>query len=122
MSAKNRKNVFGQPLQICTCNSKKTGWHRDGYCSNDPDDPGTHIVCAIVTNDFLRFSYSKGNDLITPTKTFPGLVSGDCWCLCVGRWIEAYRAGVAPPLLLKKTDESVLKYVDLSVLKQYAVD
>lgn len=115
-------NVLNKPLEICTCNSKKTGWNRDGYCSNHPSDPGTHIVCAIMTKDFLRFTKSKGNDLITPTKNFPGLVPGDCWCLCVGRWIQAYEKGVAPPLLLRKTDKSVLKYVDIDILKRYALD
>ena len=51
-----------------------------------------------------------------------GLVQGDCWCLCIYRWIESYRAGVAPPILLKSTDSSVLDYLPLSLLKKYALD
>ena len=27
---------------------------------------GTHVVCAIMTNEFLTFTKSKGNDLSTP--------------------------------------------------------
>ncbi len=118
-----RKNLFGEMLEACRCgNGKITGWKRDSYCSNYTEDEGTHIVCARVTNDFLIFTLSKGNDLITSTRNFPGLVEGDCWCLCVMRWIEAYNNGVAPPIFLKGTDQSVLKYVDINILKQYALD
>lgn len=116
------KNIFGHPLKKCQCNQKQTGWKRDGHCSNDMMDPGTHIVCARVTKEFLEFTLKKGNDLITPHGSFPGLVPGDCWCLCVGRWMEAYRNGVAPPIFLEKTDQSVLKYVDLDLLVKYALD
>ena len=117
-----RKNVFGKHLKTCTCNEKVTGWSRDGFCSFDNNDYGTHIVCARVTEEFLKFTMIKGNDLITPRMGFPGLVPGDCWCLCVLRWIEAYNNGVAPPIFLEKTDQNVLKYVDFSVLKNYALD
>lgn len=116
------KNIFGRPLQKCSCNGKETGWKRNGYCSNDRLDSGTHIVCARVTKKFLEFTRTKGNDLITPNAFFPGLVPGDCWCLCIGRWIEAYRAGVAPPIFLERSDQSVLNYVDLDLLLEYALD
>jgi uncharacterized protein (DUF2237 family) len=117
-----RKNVFGQPLKICKSNNKITGWKRDGYCSNDLEDVGTHIVCARVTTDFLMFSYSKGNDLITTRRGFVGLLDGDRWCLCVMRWIEAYNSGAAPPIFLESTDQAVLKYVNSDILRQYALD
>ena len=118
-----RKNIFGDMLDACRCSKGKiSGWKRDGYCSNYVEDEGTHIVCAKVTNDFLMFSLSKGNDLVTPRRGFPGLIEGDCWCLCVMRWIEAYNNGVAPPIFLKGTDKSVLKYVDINILKKYALD
>ena len=118
-----RISVKGTPLQKCNCapNQKQTGWLRDGYCSNNENDTGTHIVCAKVTNEFLNFTRSKGNDLITPSNGFPGLVEGDCWCLCVSRWLEAYREGVAPPIYLDKTDQSVLKYVDKQILEAHAL-
>lgn len=118
-----RKNVFGKALKACKCNSGKvSGWKRDGYCSDYFEDGGTHIVCARVTNDFLMFTYSKGNDLITPRTGFLGLLEGDCWCLCVMRWIEAYNNGVAPPIFLESTDQNVLQYVNSDILKQYALD
>ena len=85
-------NVFGNDLKICGRNPL-TGYTRTGYCSLDKYDSGTHIVCAIVTKDFLNFTYKKGNDLTTPRNGFPGLKPGDRWCLCVLRWIEAYNKG-----------------------------
>jgi uncharacterized protein (DUF2237 family) len=66
------------------------GYNRKGRCENDPTDEGTHLICARVTNLFLKFSQTKGNDLITPNKYFPGLKEGDYWCLCVFRWYQAY--------------------------------
>jgi len=88
------KNVLGTDLQTC-CFEPKTGFYRDGYCKTGSDDVGTHVVCAIMTQEFLEFSKSKGNDLITPIAyyQFPGLKPGDKWCLCVSRWKEAYESG-----------------------------
>lgn len=114
-------NVYGKPLHICNCNNKMTGWKRDGYCTYDREDPGTHIVCAKMTKEFLEFTYEMGNDLITPRGSFNGLVPGDCWCLCVVRWIEAYKQGVAPPIYLHASDQNVLRYVDMKILKKYAL-
>lgn len=114
----NRRNVLNNTLRPC---SGYTGWRRDGFCSNDNSDPGTHIVCAIVTKKFLDFTRSRGNDLTTPQVNFPGLKPGDRWCLCVGRWIEAFRAGVAPPVVLEATDRSVLQYVPFHVLRRFAI-
>lgn len=75
-----------------------TGFFRDGCCRSGAEDLGLHLVCAQVTDDFLKFSKIRGNDLITPVPEFrfPGLKSGDRWCLCVLRWREALEAGVAP--------------------------
>ena len=115
-------NIFGRKLKMCNCSRKVTGYNRTGYCMNFADDLGTHIVCAKVTKKFLDFTYSKGNDLITPRGSFPGLVPGNCWCICVLRWIEAYKAGAAPPIYLESTDSSVLKYVTFDILKDYALD
>jgi uncharacterized protein (DUF2237 family) len=115
-------NVFGRKLKKCNCSQKITGYNRTGYCNNFSDDPGTHIVCARVTKEFLEYTYYKGNDLITPRRGFPGLVNGDCWCICVLRWIEAYKYGVAPPIYLESTDSHVLDYVPFNILKNYALD
>lgn len=109
-------NVFGTRLKPC---DSRTGWRRDGFCSYDPRDQGVHTVCAVVTPEFLEYTYNRGNDLITPRDGFPGLLPGDRWCLCVLRWIEALEDGVAPPIILERTDRSVLNYVPLRILKRY---
>lgn len=115
------KNVFGEPLEIC-CIAPMTGYFRDGLCRTITEDTGTHTVCAVMTNDFLRFSASRGNDLISPMPyfQFPGLKEGDKWCLCVSRWIEAEKAGKAPSLVLEATHEKTLEYAPLEMLVKYA--
>jgi hypothetical protein len=114
------KNVLGSELQCC-CTSPRTGFYRDGYCQTGPIDYGSHTVCAIVTAEFLAFSRSRGNDLITPRPEyeFPGLKPGDRWCLCVSRWQEADAAGVAPQVVLEGCHEKALEVVTLTQLQQY---
>ena len=101
-----------------------TGFYRDGCCNTGPGDLGLHLVCAEVTEEFLEFSASRGNDLITPMSEFgfSGLKAGDRWCLCAQRWKEALEAGVAPPVVLSATHMSALEFVDLDDLKSHAVD
>ena len=115
------RNVFGEPLEIC-CLKPMTGYFRDGSCRTDNEDIGTHTVCAVMTEDFLRFSAQMGNDLSTPIPyyKFPGLKEGDKWCLCVNRWIEAEKAGKAPKLILEATHEKTLEYTKLDLLVKYA--
>ncbi len=119
----NSRNVLGTDLEIC-CGSPMTGWFRNGKCETEPKDRGVHVVCAEMTDEFLEFSRSRGNDLITPAPRFgfPGLKAGDRWCLCASRWKEAFDAGVAPPIVLQSTEESALQYVSLNELKQYALN
>ena len=119
----NSKNVFGEELETC-CTSPMTGFYRNGSCETGPRDTGTHVVCAEVTEEFLSFTKSRGNDLTTPAPMhgFPGLKPGDKWCLCVSRWKEALDAGVAPPVVLSATHEGALKYVSLEDLKKHAID
>jgi uncharacterized protein (DUF2237 family) len=116
-------NVLGNPLETCSC-APMTGYFRDGYCNTTSDDYGTHVVCAVVTEEFLKYSLSKGNDLITPIPQwqFQGLKPGDKWCLCVSRWKEAERANAAPLVDLNATHALALDYVTLELLKVYAVN
>jgi uncharacterized protein len=116
------RNVLGKELELC-CSDPKTGWYRDGFCHTGQGDVGLHLVCAEMTEAFLVFSRSRGNDLMTPRPeySFPGLKPGDRWCLCVTRWQEAHAAGCAPQLRLEATHVSTLEYVDLEVLQQYAL-
>ena len=117
------KNVFGEVLIPCSF-EPLTGFYRDGCCTTGEEDRGTHTVCAVMTDDFLTFSASRGNDLSTPMEDFgfPGLKAGDRWCLCVDRWVEAWEAGFAPKVVLQSTEESALNYATLEVLKKFAVD
>jgi hypothetical protein len=75
-----------------------------------------------VTQAFLDFSLSKGNDLITPHPQyhFAGLKAGDKRCLCAFRWKEAFIAGLAPPVLLESTHSKALEYVSLVDLQSCA--
>lgn len=86
-------------------------------------DLGRHVVCARMTDTFLRFSQARGNDLSTPRPelNFPGLQPGDRWCLCALRWVEAYEAGYAPPVILEATHQSILNFIDLETLQQFAI-
>jgi len=114
-------NVFGEKLITCS-NDPLTGFYRNGCCDTGPDDYGKHTVCAVMTEDFLKFSKAAGNDLSTPRLEFgfSGLKTGDRWCLCVLRWKEAFDAGCPPKVVLEATHENALKFVNLSDLIQYA--
>ena len=116
-------NVLGGELRAC-CFDPLTGYYRDGSCRTGDEDPGTHVVCARMTLEFLNFSVERGNDLVTPRPQwrFRGLKPGDRWCLCVLRWKEAYEAGCAPPVVLAATHERALDYVPLEALKRHALD
>ena len=117
------RNVFGEPLADCG-HDPLTGFFRDGCCNTAASDLGVHTVCARVTAEFLDFSRSRGNDLATPAPElgFPGLRPGDAWCLCAARWLEAWEAGVAPPVRLAATHVRTLEVVDLATLKSRALD
>ena len=117
------KNVFGGELETC-CVKPMTGFYRDGCCRTGPEDSGLHVICAEMTEEFLDFSKSGGNDLTVPNPEFefPGLKPGDRWCLCALRLKEALEAGVAPPVALVSTHESALKVVPIKDLKKYAID
>jgi uncharacterized protein len=117
------KNVLGMPLQVC-CTEPVTGFYRDGFCATGPGDFGVHVVCAQVTEQFLRYTKAQGNDLSTPVPAynFPGLKPGDRWCLCAARWKEALDDGVAPPVVLAATHSAALNVVSLEALQSCAVD
>ncbi len=117
------RNVLGGPLASCS-EDPLTGWFRDGFCRTDKLDFGRHAVCAVMTEDFLAFTRSRGNDLSTPVPEhgFPGLKPGDRWCLCVDRWRQALAAGIAPPVVLAATHISALDVVSLDDLEAHSFD
>ena len=120
MQVQEAQNVLGNALQTCSTDPM-TGFYRDGCCHTGPEDRGVHVVCAEMTEAFLEFTKSKGNDLSTPRPAlnFPGLEPGDAWCLCAARWQEALEAGVAPPVHLDATHERALEIVDLEDLRDH---
>jgi len=115
-------NVFGAELQPCGTDPV-TGFYRDGSCTSGPTQ-ALHVVCAVVTAEFLDHQRSLGNDLITPMPEygFPGLRPGDRWCVVATRWLQAYEAGVAPPVVLAATNARTLGIIDLAILRRFAVD
>ena len=115
------RNVLGTELGACSYDPL-TGYFRDGCCHTDMHDLGSHVVCAMVTDEFLEFSRSRGNDLSTPRAEyrFAGLKDGDRWCLCALRWKEALAAGVAPAVALECTHVRALEFVTLEQLQEYA--
>lgn len=117
------RNVLGSALKSC-CTDPLTGFYRDGNCHTGPEDSGRHVICAEMTEAFLRFTFQQGNDLMTPRPeyNFPGLRPGDRWCLCALRWREALEAGVAPPVILEATHEAALRYVNMADLEKHAVE
>jgi uncharacterized protein (DUF2237 family) len=116
-------NVLGGDLEPCSLDPV-TGFFRDGYCRTEGRDPGFHAVCVVMTDEFLEFSKSVGNDLSTPRPEwmFPGLRPGDRWCVVAARWQEALEAGMAPPVVLVATHTSALEFVSLADLEANAAD
>ena len=117
----NQKNVLDTNLEPCGIDPI-TGFYRDGYCNTGPGDHGTHTVCALVTDEFLEYSKSKGNDLSTPRPEFGflGLKAGDRWCLCALRWKESFENNRAPMVVLEATNEKTLDLIRIEDLIAHA--
>lgn len=77
----------------------------------------------MVSEEFLDFTASRGNDL-----RGAGLTGGCKWCLCVSRWKEAFdaRSGdddkKVPRVVLGATNERALEGAKLEELRKFAVD
>ena len=115
------RNVVGGTLLACSTDPI-TGFYRDGCCATGPEDLGSHTVCSVTTSEFLEFSLRAGNDLSTPRPEwgFPGLTPGHRWCVCAERWLEAYHAGCAPPVVLGATHVRALEIVPIEILNKHA--
>ena len=123
MSEDDQLNIFNEPLEPCSFDPV-TGFFRSGCCETSEQDTGSHTVCAIMTEEFLKFSKSKGNDLSSPVPAFdfPGLNSGDRWCLCAARWLEAYEAGSAPSIIARATHRRALEIIPMEAMKEFSLD
>ena len=97
------KNLYGEKLKPCST-KPMTGFYRDGYCRTGDDDTGSHTVCAKVTEEFLEFTNSMGNNLDM-------LEPGDKWCLCAMRWKEAKDNGI-----YVKVDKSATNIKTLDII------
>ena len=121
-------NVFNKPLLSCNCNKtlierkKLTGIYRDGYCKTEKNDFGLHTVCSIMTDEFLEFSKTVGNNLSDPIPeyNFSGVSSGDRWCLCAERLKQAYFLNKAPKAILESTNILTLSVIEFSILKKFS--
>ena len=107
-------NALGTELQPCG-NGQTTGFLRDNCCHYDEADGGLHTVCAELSQDFLDYTNSQGNNL-------DHLGAGTNWCVCSGRWNQANAAGHAPPVVLEATNEHALDKIELETLKQHKAD
>ena len=123
MDDKQQLNLFNEIIEECSC-EPLTGFFRTGCCDTSDQDLGSHTVCALITEDFLKFSIAKGNDLSTPVPqyNFPGLKEGDRWCLCANRWLEAYRSDSAPAIIAKATNLKALDIIPMEIIKEFAID
>lgn len=117
------ENVLGGPLEMCG-DDPVTGFYRDGCCNTGPEDVGNHTVCAVASSEFLAHQRAVGNDLSTPRPEFGfrGLQPGDRWCVCASRWLQAYEAGAAAPVVLAATHARALEVVPVEALQEHAVD
>ncbi len=117
------QNVLGTELAACST-EPLTGFYRNGCCDTGADDAGVHTVCCVMTDAFLEFSRSVGNDLSTPRPeyNFPGLVAGDRWCVCAARWREAADAGMAPHVVLEATHARTLEWATRDELEAHAAE
>jgi len=117
------RNVLGGDLESCGLDPV-TGWFRDGSCETGPTDVGSHTICAVVSEEFLKHQMSVGNDLTTPMPAhqFPGLKPGDRWCVTTRNWLRAHKDGAAAPVVLSATHERALQIVPIETLRMYAVD
>jgi uncharacterized protein (DUF2237 family) len=116
-------NVLGSTLTSCSTDPV-TGFFRNGACDTCAADTGSHTVCAVMTDEFLALSKYLGNDLSTPRPEygFTGLKSGDHWCLCANRFMQAHDEGAAPQVNLHATHVRALDIVPIDVLRQYAIE
>lgn len=115
--------MLGGELEECGTDPV-TGFFRDGCCTSGAEDVGNHTVCAVMTSEFLGHQREVGNDLVTPRPEydFTGLQPGDRWCVVAMRWLQAFQAGAAAPVVLAATNERALEVIPIEALRQHAVD
>lgn len=112
-------NVLGFPLERCDCG---TGLFGDSHCNSDQDDLEAHVVCAVMTEEFLAMARTNGHEFVEARSedNFPGLIAGDRWCISALLWLYAFDQGCAPPIVLESTHRRALKYIPVDQLADHA--
>jgi uncharacterized protein (DUF2237 family) len=106
------KNIKNKTLKKCSINPM-TGYNRDGYCRPYSFDNGSHLVCAKIDEQFLKYTASKGNDLSGVVKP------NDNWCICQDRYYEAYKNNKAPKIVLDSTYKFLKPHVKKAILEDW---
>jgi uncharacterized protein (DUF2237 family) len=106
------KNIKNKTLKKCSINPL-TGYNRDGYCRTDSLDNGSHLIFAKISESFLKYTASKGNDLSSVVKP------GDKWCICQDRYYEAYKNNKAPKIVYDSTNNFLKPHVKKAILNDY---
>ena len=116
----NFQNIHNEDLEICGTDPM-TGYFREGYCTTDDSDNGTHTVCSKMNKEFLDYTKTMGNDLSTPRGSFQGLKPGDNWCLCALRWKQMFdeHPELTPKVNLNATHKKTLNYIGKDILEKY---
>lgn len=77
-----QRNVLGGELASCSFDPM-TGYYRTGCCESRGDDPGVHVVCVRVTEDFLASAKVRATtsalrcrNTVSPASTT--VISGAC--------------------------------------------
>ena len=99
-----QKNIYNKKLNLCS-KEPLTGFNRDGYCSTDYFDIGSHLVCAKMDKQFLDFTAKQGNNLRSVVK------EGDNWCICQDRYYQAYLKNKHPKIIKKSTNKKIKPYI-----------
>lgn len=87
--AENYLNVYGKPLEDCSTKGMAlTGFTRDGTCTDEIDDQGSHHICIDLTSttggNFCMVTSQP--DWCSSQMPCVGDPSSDCqvqsWCVC----------------------------------------
>ena len=118
-----QRNVLGDELIPCSMDPL-TGYYRTGCCENRGDDPGMHVVCCRVTEEFLEFSVEPrqrpGRRRCRSTGS-PGCAPATSGACARPAGPRRWRPALACPVVLEGTHLSALEFVDLDDLRAHAV-
>ena len=117
-----QRNVLGDELIPCSMDPL-TGYYRSGCCENRGDDPGMHVVCCQVTEEFLEFSVEPRQRPVDADAAvrLPRPAPRRPVVRVRGALGRGAGGGQACPVVLEGTHMSALEFVDLDDLRAHAV-